>query len=148
MTVNTKTLTSADVIFRVRCKGLFDQYVTLNGFQPDNSTSFGDRTIAETRMGIDGKLSGGKVNNTAQFTAYFEPNSNAQTVMDQYLAYNANPENDALVWDIDVTYPSIKKRYAGSGFLVTTPSGVTAQKMLAGTQFVWDMDNFAPEDIA
>jgi hypothetical protein len=109
MTVNTKTLTSANVIFRVRCKGLFDQYVTLNGFQPDNSTSFGDRTIAETRMGIDGKLSGGKVNNTAQFTAYFEPNSNAQTDMDQYLAYNANVENDALVWDIDVTYPSIKK---------------------------------------
>ena len=42
-------------------------------------------------------------------------------------------ENDALVWDIDVTLSlQSKKRYAGSGFLVTTPSGVTAQKMLAG----------------
>lgn len=148
MTINNKTLTSANVVFKVHCKGLFNNYITLNGFQPDNSTSFGDRTIAETRMGIDNILSGGKVNNASQFTAFFEPNSNAQTVMDQYIAYDSNPENDALIWDIDVTYPSIGKRYAASGFLVTVPSGVTAQKMLAGTQFVWDMDKFAPEDIA
>ena len=97
MTVNNKTLTAANVIFKVRCKGLFDQYIGLNGFQPDNSTNFGDRTIAETRMGVDGKLSGGKVNNVAQFTVYFEPNSNAQTVMDQYLVYNANFENNTLI---------------------------------------------------
>lgn len=148
MAINQKMLTSANVIFKVRAKGLFDQFITLNGFQPDNSTSFGDRVIAETRMGLDGVLSGGKVNNTAQFTAYFEPNSNAQTVLDQYIAYNSNASNDALIWDIDVTYPGIGKRYSFSGFLTTVPSGVTAQKMLAGTQFVWDIDNFAPEDIA
>lgn len=147
MTINTKTLTSANVVFMVRCKGLFDQYVRLQGFQPDNSTNFGDRIIAETRMGLDGFLSGGKVNNVAQFTAYFEPNSNAQTVMDQYIAYQNNQNNDALPWDVQVTYPSIGKRYTFSGFLTTVPSGVTAQKMLAGTQFVWDSDNFAPEDI-
>lgn len=148
MEINQKTLTAANVIFKVRCKGLFDQYITLKGFQPDNSTSFGDLAVAETRMGIDGILSGGKVNNSATFTAHFEPNSNAQTVLDQYLAYNANPENDALVWDIDVTYPAIKKRYATKGFLVSGPAGVTAQKMLAGTQFVWNIVPTAPEDIA
>ena len=114
MTVNTKTLTSANVIFRVRCKGLFDQYVTLNGFQPDNSTSFGDRTIAETRMGIDGKLSGGKVNNTAQFTAYFEPNSNAQTVMDQYLSNQKTLRRFGLFSDYAIGCDSAKNacRYA------------------------------------
>lgn len=147
MAINNKTLTSANAIFRVRAIGLFDQFFRLTGFQPENSTSFGDRTIAESRMGLDGTMSFGKVNNTTQFTAYFEPNSNAQTVMDQAIAFNNDPNNDALLWDVEVVYPSIKKRYAFSGSLVTVPAGVTAQKMLAGTQFVWDIANFAPEDI-
>lgn len=147
MTINRKTLTSANIIFMVRCKGLFDNFIQLHGFQPDNSTDFGDRTIGETRMSMDGILSGGKVYNEAAFTAHFEANSNAQNILDQYLAHQANPDNDALVWDISVTYPSIKKRYAFSGFMVTAPSGVRAQKMLAGTQFTWNVDTFAPEEI-
>lgn len=147
MAINRKTLTSANVIFSVRCIGLFDSFIQLHGFQPDNSTDFGDRTIGETRMSLDGILSGGKVYNEAPFTAYFEANSNAQGILDQYLAYHANPNNDALSWDIVVTYPSIKKRYSFSGFMITAPAGVKAQKMLAGTQFTWNVDVFAPEEI-
>lgn len=147
MTINTKTLTAANAVLQARCVGLYDQYVEMGGYQPDNATSFGDRTIGETRASVDGILSGGKVFNEGQFTAFFEANSKSLTVMDNYNNWQQDPNHDALPWDFILTYPSIKKRYTFSGFLVTTPAGVSAQKLLAGVQYVWNIDNAKIEDI-
>lgn len=147
MTINTKTLTAASAVLQARCVGLYNSYVEMQGYQPDNAVSFGDRTIAETRASVDAILSGGKVFNESQFTAFFEANSKSLTIMDNYNVWQQKPENDALPWDFILTYPSIQKRYTFSGFLVTTPSGVSAQKMLAGVQYVWNVDNVKIEDI-
>lgn len=147
MTINTKTLTAANAVLQARCVGLYDQYVEMGGYQPDNATSFGDRTIGETRASVDGILSGGKVFNSSQFTAFFEANSKSLTVMDSYNNWQQETGRDALTWDFILTYPSIKKRYTFSGFLVTVPAGVSAQKLLAGVQYVWDVDNVKIEDI-
>lgn len=145
MTINTTTLTAANAVLQARCIGLYDTYVIMQGFQPDNATAMGDRTIAETRASVDGILSGGKVFNESTFTAFFEANSKSMSVIDNY--NNWQQKNDALPWDFILEYPSIKKRYTFSGFLVTTPSGVSAQKMLAGVQYVWNIGNVIIEDI-
>lgn len=145
MTINTTTLTAANAVLQARCIGLYDTYVVMQGFQPDNATAMGDRTIAETRASVDGILSGGKVFNESTFTAFFEANSRSMSVIDNY--NNWQQKNDALPWDFILEYPSIKKRYTFSGFLVTTPSGVSAQKMLAGVQYVWNIGNVIIEDI-
>lgn len=146
MTINTKTLTAANANFLARCKGVFDNYVKMQGFQVDNAFGFGDRTMGETRASVDRKLSGGYVFNEAAFTAFFEANSPSLQFMDTCVA-NFQKNGETRQFDFIVEIPSIKKRYSFGGFLITAPSGVSAQKMLAGVQYVFNVDEFAAEDI-
>ena len=75
MTINTKTLTAANSILKLRCKGVYDDYVTVKGYQVDNAFSMGETTIGEVRAGVDGILSGGYVFNASQFQMFLEANS-------------------------------------------------------------------------
>lgn len=55
---NPLTITSANSVLMVRCAGVYDNYITMQGFQADNAWGFGDdANISETRMGVDGKQS-------------------------------------------------------------------------------------------
>ena len=82
MSVNLKTLTAANANVLVRCKGVYDNYVKQQGFQVDNAFGFGDRTVGETRAGVDRQLSGGYVFNEAAFTIFYEGNSQSLSMMD------------------------------------------------------------------
>jgi hypothetical protein len=146
MAINTNFLTSANANFLVRCRGVYDNYVKQQGFQVDNAFGFGDRTVGETRAGVDGKLSGGYVFNEAQFTAFYEANSPSISMMDNCYADIQNNQ-ETRVFDFIVEIPSVKKRYSFSGFLVSVPGGISAQKMLAGVQYVFNVDEFVAEDI-
>ena len=146
MAIASKTLTAANSVLQVRCKGVYDQYVRLQGFQVDNVFGFGERAIGETRAGVDGILSGGYVFNESQFTVSLEANSPSVTVLDNCSA-NIQNNMETLPFDFVVELPSVKKRYSFSGFLVTIPSGVSANKLLAGVQYVFNVDKFNVEEI-
>lgn len=146
MTINTKTLTAANSVLQVRCKGVYDNFVQLDGFQVDNAFGFGDRTVGETRASVDRKLSGGYVFNESTLTTYFEANSNSLVFMNNCMA-DFQKNGETRVFDFAIEIPSIKKRYSFSGFLITAPSGVSAQKMLAAVQYVFNVDEFVAEDI-
>lgn len=146
MSVNLKTLTAANANVLVRCKGVYDKYVKQQGFQVDNAFGFGDRTVGETRAGVDRQLSGGYVFNEAAFTIFYEGNSQSLSMMDNCMI-DFQKNGETRPFDFIIEIPSIKKRYSFSGFMVTSPSGVSAQKMLGGVQYVFNVDEFAPEDI-
>lgn len=146
MAINNLTLTSANSQLLIRCSGIFDTYVKIQGFQVDNAFSMGDQTIGETRAGIDGILSGGYVFNAVDFGVFLEANSPSKSFFSTCTA-TFKDQKETYPFDFIVEIPSIKKRYTFSGFLASAPSGVSAQKMLAGVQYTFNTDNAKEEDI-
>lgn len=117
---------------------LYDNYVTLQGFQADNAWGFGDATIGETRMGVDGKQSGGYTPHETPWTLHLEANSPSIEVMENIRKdFNSNMETRLI--DIVVEIRAIKKRYGGSGFMTTLTGGAAGQKLLNGSQYNFNL---------
>lgn len=146
MTNNTKTLTAANSIVMLRCKGVYDSFIRIQGFQADNAWAFNDATIGETKMGVDGKQSGGYTPHEVPFVLYLEANSSSIDVMENIRKdFNQNMETRLI--DFVVELPAIKKRYSGSGYWVNLSGGTSGQKLLAGSQFTFNLVLNGAEDI-
>lgn len=144
---NPLTLTSANAVVQMRCKGVYDNYVQLQGFQVDNAWAFGDGAIGETRMGVDGKQSGGYTPHEMDLTIYLEANSSSISVMENIKKdFNANMETRLTEFQIQID--SIKKVVRCSGFMTSSTGGASGQKLLAGSQYVFKVVNNGAEDIA
>lgn len=144
---NPRTLTAANSVVMFTAQGYFDNAIQLQGFQIDNAFSFGDATIGETRIGVDGKQSGGWVSHEVPVTVFLEANSVSRQQLEDYRAWiNANMETSLCT--LDITIPSIGKRILASGFLVSQSGGPSAQKLINGTQYVFNMVITGEESIA
>lgn len=135
---NSRTITSANSVVLFKAEGYFDQYIQLQGFQVDNAFGFGDATVGETRVGVDGKPSGGWVFHEVPVTVFLEANSASRAQLEGYRAWrNANQETSLCT--LDITMPSTGRRVIASGHLVSQSGGTSAQKLLNGTQYVFNM---------
>lgn len=133
---NPLTITSANSVLMVRCAGVYDNYITMQGFQADNAWGFGDANISETRMGVDGKQSMGYTPHEVEWMLHLEANSESIEHMENIRKdFNANMETRPI--DIVVEIPSIQKRYSAKGALVKLTGGASGQKLLAGSQYTF-----------
>lgn len=147
MSQNPRTVTAANSVVMFKAAGYFDQAIQLQGYQVDNAFSFGDATVGETRIGVDGKQSGGWVAHEVPVTVFFEANSASRLQMEQYRAWcNANQETSLCT--LDITIPSIGRRIQASGFMVSQGGGPSAQKLINGTQYVFNMVINSEESIS
>jgi len=147
MGINPKTITAANSVLLFQAEGYFDQPIQLQGFQADNAFSFGDATVGETRMGVDGKQSGGWVAHEVPFTVFLEANSASRPLMEGYRAWcNANQETSRCTFY--VTIPSIGRSAQISGFMVSQGGGPSAQKLINGTQYVFNTVHNGEESIS
>lgn len=135
---NPRTITAANSIVLFKAEGFYDQSIQLQGFQVDNAFGFGDATVGETRIGVDGKQSGGWVAHEVPVTVFFEANSASRGQMEDYRAW-CNKNSETSLCTLDITIPSIGRRINASGFLVSQGGGPSAQKLLNGTQYVFNM---------
>ena len=137
MTQNPRTITAANSVVLFSAEGYFNTPIQLQAFQVDNAFSFGDATIGETRIGVDGKQSGGWVSHEVPVTVFLEANSPSRQSMEDFRAWmNAQMETSKVT--IDITLPSIGKRVVATGFMVSQSGGTSAQKLLNGTQYVFN----------
>lgn len=144
---NPRTLTAANSVVMFKAAGYYDQAIQLQGFQVDNMLGFGDATVGETRMGVDGKQSGGWVSHEVPVTVFLEANSLSRQRMEDYRAWcNANMETSECT--IEATLPSIGRRIVAKGFMVSQSGGPSAQKLINGTQYVFNMVINSEESIA
>ena len=135
---NPRTITAANSVVMFKAAGYFDQAIQLQGFQVDNAFGFGDATVGETRIGVDGKQSGGWVSHEVPVTVFLEANSASRQLMEEFRGWcNANQET--ALCTLDITIPSIGKRIEASGFMVSQGGGPSAQKLINGTQYVFNM---------
>ena len=131
---NPRTITSANAVLMLRCKGVYDNFIKLQGFQADNAWSFGDANLSETRVGVDGKQSIGYTPHEVEWSLFLEANSPSVDIMENIRKdFNANMESRLI--DIVVEVPSVKKRYKASGALTGLSGGISGQKLLAGNQY-------------
>jgi len=147
MSQNPRTITAANSVVMFTAAGYYDQAIQLQGFQVDNAFGFGDATVGETRIGVDGKQSGGWIAHEVQVTVFLEANSASRLQMEQFRAWcNANQETSLCA--LDVTIPSIGRRVQCSGFMVSQGGGPSAQKLINGTQYVFNMVINSEESIS
>jgi hypothetical protein len=147
MSQNPRTITAANSVVMFTAAGYYDQAVQLQGFQVDNAFGFGDATVGETRIGVDGKQSGGWVSHEVPVTVFLEANSASRLQMEEYRAWcNANQETSLCT--LDITIPSIGRRIQASGFMVSQGGGPSAQKLINGTQYVFNMVINSEESIS
>lgn len=144
---NPRTLTAANSVVMFKAQGFYDQAIQLQGFQVDNAFGFGDATVGETRIGVDGKQSGGWVSHEVQVTVFLEANSESRAQMEELFAW-MNARMETALCTLDITIPSIGRRIVASGFPVTKTGGPSAQKLINGSQYVFNMVINAEESVA
>lgn len=143
---NPKTITSANAVLMLRCEGVYDDYIRIQGFQADNAWGFGEANIGETRMGVDGKQSIGYTPHETPWTLYLEANSVSTQVMENIRKdFNSNMETRFI--EIIVEMPSIGKRYQGKGGMTTMTGGASGKKLLDGTSYNFNMVFEGAEEI-
>lgn len=146
MAQNPNTITSANAVLMLRCKGVYDNFMRIEGFQADNAWNFGDITIAETRMGVDGKQSGGYTPHETPWTLFLEANSKSKNILENIRKhFNKNMEVEPI--DIIVEIPSIKKRVMASGFMTSLTGGTSGKKVLDGSSYNFSLVQNGEEEM-
>ena len=148
MTVFTdKTLTAANSVGLWRAKGYNDNFARLEGYAADNAFTFGDATIGETVMGVDGIQSGAYLPHEIDFSIHLQANSPSRDHFDKVFGkIRANQETMAFEFQFDI--PAVKKRYTAKGFPVTIPGGTSAKQALESGTYNFKLGEINVEDIA
>ena len=143
---NPNTITSANSIILFRCPGVYDTWVKLEGYQVDAAASFGDTTVAETQMGVDGKQSIGFVPHEVPVTLNFSANSPSVQVMETvYADFVQNME--VRYCELQITYPSVKRRQNLKGTMVSRSGGTGISRLLDGHSYTFNQVGNGMEDI-
>ncbi|OBX10413.1 hypothetical protein QV09_05535 [Gallibacterium salpingitidis] len=147
MRTNTqKTLTSANSILMLRSSGFNDNWVNMEQYAADNAFDFGQGSIAETAMGVDGVQSGGFTPYEVDLNIHLQANSPSRDYMDSAINY-FNNQQEVAPFEVSCEIPSIKKRYQASGFLTQVSAATNAKKLLESATYTLKIVIKSIEDI-
>lgn len=146
MAINNKTLTNANSILRIQVPNLYDNWITVTGFQADNRTGAAARTVGETRMGVDGILSGGAVFNSQPFEIYLEPNSPQMEIFREIFR-DVDTNGEIRQVNIEQTNVSVSRTVSMSGYPISGNTISTGAKLLNGETFTFEVDRAVEKDI-
>lgn len=144
MAVNKKTLTNANSTLKFQCEGVYDQMTLASDFGADNRTQADARTIAESRVGVDGKLSVGYVANSQNFTVTLQPNSPTIEAFRNIMRHFDN-NMEVIVMNFEQDYPSVRRKATFSGTMTSAPSMSGGGKLLAEETFTFVVDRAVEE---
>lgn len=135
---NPNTITAANTVISFRCKGVYDEWVRMVGAQADQFLSMGDVTMAQTRLGVDGKQSMGWIPHEVPLTLSLEANSPSIMVMEE-VQNDFTRNSDVRLCEFQVDYPSVKRRQVFSGSMVTKAGGTGISQLLNGSTYTFNM---------
>jgi hypothetical protein len=134
------SITSANAIITIAVTGLFNTPQQLQAFAADDIFDTDTLDVVETAMGVDGKLSGGKVNNPISQGFSLMADSPSIPIFDQWWGA-MQVSQDVLVANGVITLPSLLIKYTlTKGFLTKYPPISGAKKTLQARKFniVWE----------
>lgn len=140
-------ITSANAAAVMVIDTLFPVGFSLEAFSTDQSISMGEVTMAETRMGVDGKMAAGFVPSIKNVTISFEPFSSSVAYLEQLaLATEANRKTYEVT--LIVTVPSIERTYTFTGgVLKTAKTFPDNKKVLDPVSYTFDFEKMIPARI-
>ena len=124
------TITSANSSFILRVAGVFLTPQIIQGYAADDAFTQEAFDLTETRMGVDGNLSGGYTPSPKRLTVMLMPDSIA---LDTFLVWKAAIEaaKETFPGSAVVEYPSISKVFTfGKVFFKNTSGMPSAKKVL------------------
>lgn len=143
---NPNTITAANSNILFRCVGVYDDWVKLEGAQSDAFLTLADVTLAQTRIGVDGKQSIGYIPHETPVTVSLEANSPSRMVMEN-VKNDFTRNSEVRLCEIQVSYPSIKQRQVFSGTMVTKSGGTGIAQLLTGSTYMFNMISDGVEEI-
>ena len=108
------------------------------GAQADQFLSMGDVTMAQTRLGVDGKQSMGWIPHEVPLTLSLEANSPSIMVMET-VQNDFTRNSEVRLCEFQVDYPSVKRRQVFSGSMVTKAGGTGISQLLNGSTYTFNM---------
>lgn len=139
------TLTAANAVITLTIPGLFSTPQQLQGFGVDDVADVEQLTIAEVLMGVDGKQSGGFVNNPVKYTYTLQADSASVFVFDQWrLAQKAQqdtfPANGLLI------LKSLGTKWNWTrGFMTDMSPAPNVKKILQARKFSISWESMTPQ---
>ena len=133
-------LTAADVSISLIVAGLFSNPQTLQGFEVDDIFSTPDVETAETKMGVDGKLSAGWIPAPIMMDIHLQGDSLSVDLFESVYEYE-QAARTKLAWSGRVRIPALGKSYVmTNGYLKAYKPSSDAKKILQGRKFglVWE----------
>jgi hypothetical protein len=140
------TLTAANSVIMLAVNGVFSNPQQLQQFSADDVFDLEDIDNAETMMGVDGILSGGKIYVEIPWTITLMANSPSNQVFDQWAAYEIST-NDVTTATMNIQLPGLGYKWVYSnGFLKKRSPAPSAKKIVQPRKFtiVWNSISTAP----
>jgi hypothetical protein len=135
------TLTSANAILAIGVEKLFNIPLPMQGFAVDDAFASEDVEVAETVLGIDGRLSAGFIPYIVPLVITLQADSESLLLFDSLLAAEAI-FRDKYKLNATILIPSIGFIYAfTTGYLKKASVMPAAKKILQPRQFTLEFQN-------
>lgn len=121
------TITAANSSFIITIPSVFPVPQILQGYAADDAFTQESFELVETRMGVDGLLSGGYTPSPKRLTVMLQPDSIALVVFDNWKA-NMEATKEASVASAVIALPSISRGYTFRKIFFTNSQGMPSAK--------------------
>lgn len=140
-------ITSANSTLVLTVENLYPAGVKIEGFSTDNSFAMDDDTIAETHMGVDGKLTAGFTPSEKSVTITLDAGSPSYEVLCNI--YNMSKTNmTVLDTSMQITVPALGKEFSlKNGVMVTGHPLPAGEKVLGNTNWTFKFGKFDTSSI-
>ena len=130
-------ITSANATLILTVENLYPAGVKIEGFSTDNSFAMDDDTIAETHMGVDGKMTAGFTPSEKSITITLDAGSPSYEVLCNI--YNTSKTNmTVLETSMQITVPALGKEFSlKNGVMISGHPVPSGEKVLGNTAWTF-----------
>ena len=130
-------ITSANATLILTVENLYPAGVKIEGFSTDNSFAMDDDTIAETHMGVDGKMTAGFTPSEKSITITLDAGSPSYEVLCNI--YNTSKTNmTVLETSMQITVPALGKEFSlKNGVMISGHPVPSGEKVLGHTAWTF-----------
>lgn len=135
------TLTSANSVLMLGVEGLFNVPVQIQGYAADDAFTIGDVDMAETVMGVDGKLSAGWIPAIKTLDIMLQADSASNDFFDALIAAES-VAREKYVLNGSILVPGISRIFVLTrGFMKTGSVMPASKKILQPRKFTIDFQD-------
>ena len=140
-------ITSANATLILTVENLYPAGVKIEGFSTDNSFAMDDDTIAETHMGVDGKMTAGFTPSEKSITITLDAGSPSYDVLCNI--YNTSKTNmTVLETSMQRTVPALGKEFSlKNGVMISGHPVPSGEKVLGNTAWTFHFGKFESSSI-